>query len=256
MAATPTVYVICDQNCKFEGMTKEQILTAIVQAVETGEIRDVDTGFITTIKTINGVPLKFFCGERWQYEELSEEEKENLYAIITNEDGSAAGIIETIEKLSSDMTEILGGERAVPKAQRAAAADKISDGWIDGGKYTVKTCNHSEAASKLNFQLDPDALYAIKIKIDTAKVGNTLPYVYYDTYTVLFSTMSGGSTDNISISTPATCEQSLALEYNKKLVVFIKDFGVYGKRLMLKDTTTGENVEKELSIIIEYKKIF
>ena len=38
-------YCICESNCKFETMTKEQILAAIAQAVETGSVGDVDTGF-------------------------------------------------------------------------------------------------------------------------------------------------------------------------------------------------------------------
>ena len=97
--ATPTVYVICDQNCKFESMTKEQILAAIAQAVSTGEITDVDAGFIQTIKTINGVSLKFFYGEQSAYDALSEEEKENLYAIITN-DTTISGLKEAIKELS------------------------------------------------------------------------------------------------------------------------------------------------------------
>lgn len=82
---TPIVYVFCDQNCKFEGMTKEQILTAIMQAVNEGTIGDIDAGFITTIKTINGTPLKFFYGEQAAYDALTDEEKENLFPIIVND---------------------------------------------------------------------------------------------------------------------------------------------------------------------------
>lgn len=99
--ATPTVYVICDQNCKFEGMTKEQILTAIAQAVESGEITDVDAGFVTTLKTINGQPLKFFVGEQSEYETLTAEDKENLFAIITN-DTTKEGLLNSIAQLTTD----------------------------------------------------------------------------------------------------------------------------------------------------------
>lgn len=83
--ATPTVYVICDQNCKFESMTKEQILTAITQAVNEGKIGDIDGGFITTVKTINGTPLRFFVGEQAEYDALPDYDKINLFAIITND---------------------------------------------------------------------------------------------------------------------------------------------------------------------------
>lgn len=85
MANTPTVYVFCNNNCKYEGLTKEQILTAITQAINEGTIGDIDTGFVTTIKTINGSPLKFFVGTQDEYEALTDEQREGLYAIITND---------------------------------------------------------------------------------------------------------------------------------------------------------------------------
>lgn len=105
---TPTVYVICDQNCKFESMTKEQILAAIAQAVETGEIKDVDTGFVQTIKTINGHPLKFFVGEQSAYDALTEEDKKDLFAIITN-DTTAAGILDAIAELDEALRSEIKG---------------------------------------------------------------------------------------------------------------------------------------------------
>lgn len=101
MANTPTVYVFCNNNCKYEGLTKEQIFTAIMQAVNEGTIGDIDTGFVTTIKTINGSPLKFFVGTQAEYEALTEEQREGLYAIITN-DTTAASIIERLDALAMD----------------------------------------------------------------------------------------------------------------------------------------------------------
>ena len=103
--STPTVYVICDQNCKFEGMTKEQILTAIVQAVNEGTISNIDTGFVTTIKTINGAPLKFFVGEQSDYDALPEAQKKNLFAIITN-DTTKEGIYNAIRELQTNYQEL------------------------------------------------------------------------------------------------------------------------------------------------------
>lgn len=103
--STPTVYVICDANCKFEGMTKEQIYAAIVQAVNEGTIGNIDTGFITTVKTVNGLPLRFFVGDQAEYKALSDENKENLFAIITN-DTSKEGILKAIEELQKDYGEM------------------------------------------------------------------------------------------------------------------------------------------------------
>lgn len=103
--ATPTVYVICDANCKFEGMTKEQILTAITQAVSEGTISDVDTGFVKTIKTINNKPLKFFVGTQAEYEALTEEDKKDLFAIISN-DSHKEGIESTLYELGKSVQEL------------------------------------------------------------------------------------------------------------------------------------------------------
>ena len=123
MAATPTVYVICDKNCRFEGMTKEQIYAAIVQAVNEGTIGEIDTGFITTIKTINGTPLKFFVGEQAAYDALTDEEKKDLFAIITN-DTTKDGIMTALEKLQKDYKELSEG---ISKGSIAVAKAKAID---------------------------------------------------------------------------------------------------------------------------------
>lgn len=45
-------YVICEYNCKFESMTKEQIIAAIEEA--TGNVpTHIDDAFITKLKEIN-----------------------------------------------------------------------------------------------------------------------------------------------------------------------------------------------------------
>ena len=113
--ATPTVYVICDQNCRFEGMTKEQILTAITQAVQSGTIGDIDTGFISTVKTINGTAVKFFYGSQSDYNELSAADKANLFKVFTDD--------KTLEDLAKWKADIENEKSAVPKAERAVIAE-------------------------------------------------------------------------------------------------------------------------------------
>ena len=79
-----TYYVKCKDDCLFEGMTKEQILAAIEQAVSTGEIKDVDTGFITKIKEVNkNNPLMFWVGTAAEFNAL-EVQEENVFYIITD----------------------------------------------------------------------------------------------------------------------------------------------------------------------------
>lgn len=75
-------YVISDDNCKFESLTKEEVLTAIAQAIESGEISDVDTGFVTTIKETNhNVGLKFWYGTQAEYNALQSYDAETYYII-------------------------------------------------------------------------------------------------------------------------------------------------------------------------------
>lgn len=78
-------YCFCDANCKAETMTKEQILAAIAQAVETGSVGDCDTGFITKVKEMNGGDyVTFWVGTRVQYNAIKEHEK-NCFYIITDD---------------------------------------------------------------------------------------------------------------------------------------------------------------------------
>ena len=78
-------YCLCDSNCKFETMTKEQILAAITQAVENGEVQNVDTGFVTKVKEQNaGGFVSFWVGTRAQYNALATKDTSCIY-ILTDE---------------------------------------------------------------------------------------------------------------------------------------------------------------------------
>ena len=86
MADEITYYVLRADNCRFEGMTKEQILAAITQAVETGTIQNVDTGFVTKIKEQNsGSAVTLWVGTRAQYNALVTKEPNCIY-IVTDDD--------------------------------------------------------------------------------------------------------------------------------------------------------------------------
>lgn len=82
-------YCMCDSNCKFETMTKEQILAAIAQAVETGSVGNCDTGFITKVKETNsGGYVTFWVGTQAQYNAVAEKESNCMY-IITDDTKAA-----------------------------------------------------------------------------------------------------------------------------------------------------------------------
>lgn len=81
----PKVYAVCDNSCKYESMTKEQILTAITQAVESGEVKDVDAGFVTKLQEQNNkAALTVWIGTSAQYNAIAEKAENCLY-ILTDE---------------------------------------------------------------------------------------------------------------------------------------------------------------------------
>lgn len=95
-------YVLCSNNCKFEGMTKEQILTAIEQAAATGEIKDVDSGFITTVKEQNSnAGLTFWIGTQAEYNAI-ENVQENCFYIISD-DTTETDLQEFCERMEAEL---------------------------------------------------------------------------------------------------------------------------------------------------------
>ena len=81
MPDTRTYYVICEDNCKFEGMTKEQIIAAIAEA--TGATPTlVDDAFISKIKEQNHQSTKqFWTGTEVEYNALDDHDEDVIYII-------------------------------------------------------------------------------------------------------------------------------------------------------------------------------
>lgn len=135
-------YCFCDKGCKFETLTKEQIYAAITQAANDGGIGDVDTGFITTIKTINGTPLKFFVGAQSEFELLTEDQKQNLFAIITN-DVTKDGLLEMISRVSDEIsgleTSLVDGTVVVKNTKNTDFTNAIWTESISSAAFPMDT---------------------------------------------------------------------------------------------------------------------
>lgn len=85
--ANTTVYVFSGDNCKFEGMTKEQVIEAITNATKGKAITDVDTGFVTKIQEINkNAALKFWVGSTSEYNAIEQKENNCLYILSDETD--------------------------------------------------------------------------------------------------------------------------------------------------------------------------
>lgn len=123
--ATPKVYVICDSNCKYEGMTREQILSAIAQAVNDGEISNIDAGFITKIKELNsGENFSIWVGTQAEYNTLTTIDKKCLYIITDDSE---------IANIKRDVAAIL--ENGVAYAEKAGEAEYAEKAGAVNSEY-------------------------------------------------------------------------------------------------------------------------
>ena len=118
-------YVINDNKCLFESMTKEQILAAITQAVSTHTISDVDTGFVTTLKEQNsGNGLKFWVGSTAEYNAIQNKEQ-NCFYILTD-DTELDDLEAEITRLGNAIDSIAGLKGQVLLNQTVNYGDNLS----------------------------------------------------------------------------------------------------------------------------------
>lgn len=111
-------YCFCEDNCKFETMTKEQILAAIAEAAETGLVYDADAAVISKVLESNaGAALTFWKGTQAQYNAIAKKDA-NCYYIITDDNALelvgniAAGALQTTGgTMSGDIS--MGGNHRI-----------------------------------------------------------------------------------------------------------------------------------------------
>lgn len=116
-------YCFCDANCKFETMTKEQILAAIAQAAETGLVFDADAAFITKVKEGNaGGFVSFWLGTQAQYNAIAKKDPSCFY-ILTDCDAPAelTQKVKNLQKQLSAHEENKNNPHGVTIAQIGAA---------------------------------------------------------------------------------------------------------------------------------------
>jgi hypothetical protein len=93
MANERIYYCFCADGCKFETLTKEQIIAAIAEA--TGNIvTDVDGAFITMLKEQNaGAAIKLWVGTQAQYNALVASGNRDAQTIYCKNDGGVITVI-------------------------------------------------------------------------------------------------------------------------------------------------------------------
>ena len=96
-------FCFCESNCRFETMTKEQILAAIAQAAEHGLVVDPDAGFVTKVKESNaGGYVTFWVGTTAQYNALDSHDPNCIY--VKTDDDEGAAIAARLQQYVDDRT--------------------------------------------------------------------------------------------------------------------------------------------------------
>lgn len=95
-------YVICEDNCKFESMTKEQIIAAIEEA--TGNVpTGYDEAFITKIKEQNSQStIKLWIGTKAQYNNIQTKALDTIYVIRQAGQPITGGLVDLTQYDTSD----------------------------------------------------------------------------------------------------------------------------------------------------------
>ena len=144
-------YCFCEDNCKFETMTKEQILAAIAQAVATGIVGECDTGFITKVKELNGGScITFWVGTNAQYNALETIEKNCVY--IISDDTFAADLSALVKQLQESVA--TAESVAAEAKEKATSATRIIAPSFEDGKSYKYMYDEAELDAWLTAEMD------------------------------------------------------------------------------------------------------
>ena len=159
-------YCFCADNCKFETMTKEQILAAIAQAAADGLVFDADAAFITKVKEGNaGDYVTFWAGTQAQYNALGNIDPYCLYIITDSTEG--ADLAKAAEAAQAAIDEHAANKEnphEVTAAQVGAAAEEHehSANDITSGTLSIARGGTGRATHTSNAVLTGNGTSAVK----------------------------------------------------------------------------------------------
>lgn len=214
-------YVLRADNCRFESMTKEQILAAITQAVESHTISDVDTGFVTTIKDQNhATGIKLWYGTTAEYNALETREENTIYyktddTTIADLNAAITALTERLDKMPTIPSKELFWQGSIDITEGTSLYDIINPSALEGYnsfEFILTTSDGKHCTVHYDFEdfgeqkiigvdLDPnvDKAYIITFQIDLIH-GNTDTDEGYFKATVYKSAFDGTLVSNYSAS--------------------------------------------------------
>lgn len=200
-------YCYCDSNCRYETMTKEQILAAIAQAAETGLVIDPDAGFISKVKEKNrGEYVTFWVGTRAQYNRLESVDKNCVYIIA--DDTSAADLNAAL----AQMQQTCENAEAVAAEARASATSstrRLAPSFEDGQGFAYMY-SETELDNWLTAQLEE-----LRTLSPVTKVSGFYADAVFGTTRFITVTLNVGMDKIGSFATFEAADNGCAIRWNK-----------------------------------------
>lgn len=118
MADNLNVFVLDELGNSYQGLTKEQIYTAIQNYNQTGSFGDIDSGFVSKLKEMNKQGnIKFWIGTQAEFQALETKDEETLYLFSNdptiNDIENAINDLDTSIDTINDRLDDLGFKSAV-----------------------------------------------------------------------------------------------------------------------------------------------
>ena len=172
-----TYYVICADDCKYESMTKEQILTAIEQSLEQGYVSDPDSAVFSKFKEINAnVTSQLWIGTEAEFNAISPAPTINTSVVRIGSDGIL--YLCTDDSSIPEVMPIEKGGTGATNAEEArsnlgidsintsySTEEKLTGGtWIDGKPIYQRT--FVGTVSKVNTNTDIGAIDGFESYVD------------------------------------------------------------------------------------------
>lgn len=157
-------------------MTKEQILTAIMQAVNNGTIGNIDAGFVTKLQEINEQKaIRLWIGSTAQFQTLETKDEDTLY--ILTDDSTVEDIEAGFSELDKKIKDIVGGNTTVDKAKKDGNGKEISSTYLPAARmpYNVVSTAENSGLYVLRYYYANTARY---ILLHIVKELDTVAYSY------------------------------------------------------------------------------
>lgn len=167
------VYALDDGANKHQSMTKEQIITAITQAINDGTITNIDAGFITKLQEKNhNKALQLWIGTSAEFQALESKNEDTLYMLTddTTVDDLANAITALETNLNEKIETEIKDEETARKQADSTLTDTINTNYntLNSKITTLSNDFNSKLKNRkfLKIQIEEDMLQMLEIIVE------------------------------------------------------------------------------------------